>query len=472
MNPFTTNAALQVMGLPRLCVAQYTALAERPGEQAFLAALLDLAFQGRVREAQHSQAMQAAHECGHDWTGEDEAHWRQPLPAVTLPEPDLLREAAIEEIRHARSPVTAHRWLAATLDGIALRTPCTDPVIEREQQGGARCFTLRVAQPQARMNAVIAFPPRSDSLALSDFAWEWFEAMAVAWRPTTREAVQVILRAHLLPVFAGRPVEAFGRVDVLKLRKELATQPGPAGKVRGPRRINRILDVLGQLLDERERQLGTANPCRGLRRLPQRRTTIHPFALPELLRLASAAPDHLGDYVLVRGLTGLRSGEANGLLWDQVDWEAGTITISAARVRGQQVLPKNEYSERTIAMLPSVEAGMRRQSERTGSGGGFVFQTRRGCPIDTCNFAQRDWPRLLEATGLASRAPEHLRHTAASLMLAAGEAPMFVAATLGHSDSRMLMSTYARFVPNALGQRDGTALEKIVASSQAMAIAE
>lgn len=150
MNPFTTNAALQVLGLPRLCLAQYTALDERPDEQAFFAALLDLAFQGRVREAQRAQAMQAAHECGHDWTGEDEAHWRRPLPEVVLPEPDLLREAAIEEVRHARSPVTVYRWLAATLDGITLRTVCTDPMIEREQKGASRCFTLRSSLQQER----------------------------------------------------------------------------------------------------------------------------------------------------------------------------------------------------------------------------------------------------------------------------------------------------------------------------------
>lgn len=150
MNPFTTNAALQVMGLPRLCTAQYAALAERADEEAFLTALLDLAFQGRVRDAQHSLAVQSAHACGYEWTSEDEAYWRKPLPAVTLPAPDLLREAAIEEVRHAVGPLTAFRWLAATLDGIAHRTKCTDPAIEREQQEAARSFTQRVTQAQVR----------------------------------------------------------------------------------------------------------------------------------------------------------------------------------------------------------------------------------------------------------------------------------------------------------------------------------
>lgn len=309
--------------------------------------------------------------------------------------------------------------------------------------------------------------PPPDSGALATFAWEWFEGMAVAWRPSTQASVRVILRAHLVPAFAGRGVEDFGRGDVFRLRTQLTLAPGRGGLLRNPRRINRIIDVLGRVLGERERQFGLANPCRDLRRLPQRRALIQPFSMAELRRVVHAAPGHLQDYLLVRGLTGLRSGEVNGLRWEHVDFEAGTLTIAAARVRGQQVLPKNEYSERTIALLPSVAAALQRQMFRTGSEGGFVFQTRRGAAIDTCNFAQRDWPRILTVAGLANRTPEHLRHTAASLMLAAGEAPPFVARTLGHADCRMLLATYARFVPNALGRIDGAAFDALACEALA-----
>ena len=46
--------------------------------------------------------------------------------------------------------------------------------------------------------------------------------------------------------------------------------------------------------------------------------------------------------------------------------------------------------------------------------------------------------------------------------LAAGEAPTYVARLLGHSDCRMLLSTYARYMPNALGRTDGLALQRAV----------
>lgn len=316
------------------------------------------------------------------------------------------------------------------------------------------------------MSAVLKFPPagnrREPVSTLEAFAWNWLEGMAVGWRDTTRDAVRTILRAHLLPAFGALDVTEVDRASVLAFRTRLATQRNSSGRLLSPRRINRVIDVLGQVLSERELQLGIPNPCCRLRRLPQRRATICPFSLPELQRLVEAAPDRLRDYLWIRGLTGLRSGEANGLCWDQVDWDNMTLTIRAARVRGRQVLPKNEYSERSLVLTPSLQDALLRQWARTGSKDGFVFLTARGCPLDSSNFGRRDWPRLLDAAQLSHRSPETLRHTAATLMLAAGEAPTSIARTLGHSDCRMLFSTYARYVAGVLGSADGQCLEAAI----------
>ncbi len=59
MNPFTTNAALQVLGLPRLCEAQFEALGRAHDDEAFLQGLIDLAFQARLREERRTRAMHA-----------------------------------------------------------------------------------------------------------------------------------------------------------------------------------------------------------------------------------------------------------------------------------------------------------------------------------------------------------------------------------------------------------------------------
>ena len=313
------------------------------------------------------------------------------------------------------------------------------------------------------MSNVVPIQSRSAlAPSLVAFAETWFEDASVAWRRTTNDGVQSILARQVLPVLKGVPIDGFTRAEVLAFRSRLAREPMANGETRSPSRVNLILQTFGRIFAERERQLGIPNPCADMRRLPTRRTPILPFTLPELTRLATAAPPHLREYVWVRGFLGLRSGEANGLAWDCVDFRAGTVEIRQARVCGSDVLPKNEYSERTIALIPAAREALARQHARTGAANCYVFLTPRGSPLDTRNFARRDWPRMLAAAGLKRRAPEQLRHTAATLLLAAGEAPTYVARILGHSDCRMLLTTYARFMPGALGRTDGLALQRAI----------
>jgi integrase len=54
-----------------------------------------------------------------------------------------------------------------------------------------------------------------------------------------------------------------------------------------------------------------------------------------------------------------------------------------------------------------------------------------------------------------------MRHTAATLWLAAGESPEWIARQLGHTSTEMLFKRYSRFVPNATRQ-DGSAFESLI----------
>ena len=67
------------------------------------------------------------------------------------------------------------------------------------------------------------------------------------------------------------------------------------------------------------------------------------------------------------------------------------------------------------------------------------------------------WYKALEKAALRRRTAYQTRHTFASNALAAGEAPAWVAAHLGHATAEMLFKVYARFIPNRT-RRDGSAL--------------
>jgi integrase len=91
----------------------------------------------------------------------------------------------------------------------------------------------------------------------------------------------------------------------------------------------------------------------------------------------------------------------------------------------------------------------------------WVFSAPEGGPIDARNFCKRVWAPLLKHLGLPYRRPYQTRHTAATLMLAAGEQPQFVSSILGHSSTQMLYSTYSRYVRN-MTRRDGSAMAQML----------
>jgi len=63
--------------------------------------------------------------------------------------------------------------------------------------------------------------------------------------------------------------------------------------------------------------------------------------------------------------------------------------------------------------------------------------------------------------GLPPRRAYETRHTAATLWLAAGENPEWIAKQLGHSSTKMQFERYSRFVPN-ITRKDGSAFEALL----------
>jgi hypothetical protein len=69
---------------------------------------------------------------------------------------------------------------------------------------------------------------------------------------------------------------------------------------------------------------------------------------------------------------------------------------------------------------------------------------------------------MLEDLGIPYRRPYQSRHTAATLWLASGESPEWVARQMGHTTTEMLFRVYSRYIPN-LTHNDGSAFERLLA---------
>jgi integrase len=159
-------------------------------------------------------------------------------------------------------------------------------------------------------------------------------------------------------------------------------------------------------------------------------------------------------YVMMLG-TGLRRGEALGLRWEDVDLEAGILTVNhqLKREAGSLVLGdvKTDKSRRgvnlPVLVVDSLKAHKSRQAaERLALGpswqdSGYVFTTTIGTPLDPRNIG-RDFASMTEKAGLGHWHPHELRHSAASLMLGAGVPIEVVSNVLGHASIRMTADVY------------------------------
>lgn len=59
------------------------------------------------------------------------------------------------------------------------------------------------------------------------------------------------------------------------------------------------------------------------------------------------------------------------------------------------------------------------------------------------------WVPAMKKAGVRYRRPHQTRHTYASMMLSAGEHPMWVAKQMGHTDWTMIARVYGRWMPAA-----------------------
>jgi integrase len=199
-------------------------------------------------------------------------------------------------------------------------------------------------------------------------------------------------------------------------------------------------------------------------------------ASKELSKIRYFTPDEsrtfvdavLGDrfealYVLAL-TSGMRQGEMLGLQWPDIDLENGKLTIFRALHRTKRRRlesdpdgwfelrhPKTKGSRRTIEIPMVTVESLRRhresQNELRSLAGlaweerNLVFTTKVGTPLDTSNVLHH-FQRILKSAKLQKMRFYDLRHTHASLLIAAGVHPKKIAERLGHASIKLTMDLY------------------------------
>jgi len=296
----------------------------------------------------------------------------------------------------------------------------------------------------------------SGGISFEGYAERWYKNNKISWKPSVRKDFYSTMHCHLVPYFKDKAITGITKAMIKEFRTSLALLPGKKGLMSN-KRINNIISVLRLIINEAAEDLEFTSPFVNLKPLSIKKPEIMPFSLEDVFTYIHAVPKDFYNYYAVRFFTGMRTAEIDGLKWKYVDFKNKRIQIRETWQGGQWVSPKTESSVRDIEMSSIVEEALLAQKERTGSRE-LVFCSKKGKTIDYNNTSKRIWYPTLEKLGFASRNPYQTRHTAATLWLASGENPEWVARQLGHSNTEMLFKVYSKFIPN-LTRRDGSAFE-------------
>jgi integrase len=156
--------------------------------------------------------------------------------------------------------------------------------------------------------------------------------------------------------------------------------------------------------------------------------------------------------------TGMRPSEYLALTRADIDLVRGTLSVSRTlewKKEGWQFADtKRSRSRRVIKLQAWVIALLERHRQSVDGrndnnpAGDLVFVAKRGGPIRESKFVRRYFKPLLRKAGLPNIRLYDLRHTAATLALAAGVSPKIISEQLGHASVAFTLDVYSHVLPH------------------------
>lgn len=312
--------------------------------------------------------------------------------------------------------------------------------------------------------------PATDA-AITVSAWvdRWIvTALAASPRAeSTKVLSESLLRNHVQSATIGavqlrrlRPTHIDALVLELRARTHEKLRGGESVQVRAlsDASIQRVFTALRSCLNDavRDGLLGV-NPAQKVKQptaAPKEARYLTPDELSAFMN-ACEGTRYKNLFVFIAG-TGLRKGEALAIMWRDIDFTAGTVTVRGTlqRLRGKLVVsePKTRKSRRVLAPSDRVMRVLKEQhthqvTERLKAGSAwegsdFVFTTESGGPVDPRN-ALRAFDMAANKAGIKDACIHSLRHSMATTLLDNGVHLKAVSELLGHARIQITADTYA-----------------------------
>jgi integrase len=354
--------------------------------------------------------------------------------------------AAVARAKESGKKATIGRW----------RVRWYDP----DGKSKARTFTRKPAAEDYRHQVLTRLgdgsyrDPSAGKVRFAEVAKTWLAAQAHLKRGS-RTNYREALETYVLPRWGTTPVDMIQHEDIAAWIGDLLTKPGANGKKPiGASRVRTVHRVLFMALAWAvSTKRIPVNPAIGIK-LPRQPPSDHVYlGHVEVEALAAAA----GDYrplILLLAYTGLRWGEASALTAGRIDLEAcrAHVVVAYGDDDGELYLdtPK-DHERRSVPLPPFLVDELRPVLEQRGPDD-LMFRAPLGGPLRYHNFRNRAFDPAVKASGVTAITPHKLRHTAASLAIAAGADVKVVQTMLGHANATETLNTYGHLWPDRLDE--------------------
>lgn len=290
-------------------------------------------------------------------------------------------------------------------------------------------------------------PQEAPKVMFGPVADEYLTLHGAKLKPRTLEEQQRIVRLYLKP--------ALGHLEAAAVTRTEAEAAHASWKAK-PRAANHALAVLSSMMnwmEEHRYRPRDTNPCRGIQHYPENHRERF-LSADELARLGAALNQvaKTGDvdtYAIaaIRLLifTGARLSEILTLRWSYVDLQRRALLLPDSKT-GCKTIPLNSAAIDVLRKIPKLQKNPY-----------VIVGGREGCRLINL---QKPWRQVRKLAKLDDVRLHDLRHTFASIGVAAGGSLPIIGRALGHAHATTTQR-YAHLTDTPVHQLTQTVGEKL-----------
>ena len=278
-------------------------------------------------------------------------------------------------------------------------------------------------------------------------AEQWLSEIKPRLKPSTSASYGAVVRTRLLPTLGQYPLKRI----TPSLIESLIT--GMSKAELAPRTVNGALTLLRLMLKVAVKKgYLAANPGANVEKLRVPHKEMRVLTPLEIRALIEASrPGYQRLFVLLAVHTGARRGELIGLKWQDVDWEGRRLNIRRVVWKKQFYEPKSRTSTRSID-LTRIAYDALRNARPAGTdeeiAEKLLFPSKDGGPRHGEYLSFGAFKGALKRGGLPMIRFHDLRHTYASLLIAAKIHPKEIQTQMGHSSITITLDVYGHLMPD------------------------